>query len=56
MDTHFGRDKENLSSIIEDLKLLTGKQLDIIRGYIVNCVNKNLLDEIKTILEDKKKD
>ncbi len=52
MDLRSGRDEEKFALIIEDLKLLTDKQLDILRGFIVHCVNKNLLDEIKSILED----
>lgn len=56
MDAPFGRDNENLAPIIADLKLLTDRQLEILRGYIVNCVNKNLLDEIRSILEDRKRE
>jgi hypothetical protein len=56
MESKSGRDGEKFAPIIEDLKLLTDRQLDILRGYIVNCVNKNLLDEIRIILEERKND
>ena len=46
--------EEKINSIIENLRLLTDKQLDIIHGFAMNCVNKNLLDEIRNILEDNK--
>lgn len=46
--------EEKINSIIESLKLLTDKQLDIIHGFVINCVNKNLLDEIRSMLEDNK--
>lgn len=48
-------DEEKFEFIIEDLKLLTQKQIDILRGFIIQCVNKNLMDEIRAILEDNKK-
>jgi len=43
--------EEKISSIVESLRLLTDKQLDIIRGFVMNCVNKNLLDEVRSILQ-----
>jgi Asp/Glu/hydantoin racemase len=54
MQREFEMNEEKISSIVESLRLLTDKQLDIIRGFVVNCVNKNLLDEIRSILEDNK--
>jgi len=50
----FEMNEEKINSIIENLRLLTDKQLDIIHGFAMNCVNKNLLDEIRNILEDNK--
>lgn len=47
--------EEKITSIIENLRLLTDQQLDIIHGFIENCVNKNLLDEVKSILNGRKK-
>lgn len=48
-------EEEKFEFIIEDLKLLTKKQIDILRGFIIQCVNKNLMDEIRAILEDNKR-
>lgn len=45
---------ERFDLIMEDLKLLTPKQIDILRGFISQCINKNLMDEIRAILEGSK--
>jgi hypothetical protein len=52
MDQQSNRNEERFDLIIEDLKLLTEKQIEILRGFIVQCVNKNLLDEVRNILKD----
>jgi len=54
MDPTPSRDEEKIAAITENLRMLTEKQIDTIWGFVINCVNKNLLDEVRAILKDNK--